>query len=684
MDPQPLLSLRRRVNEGLRTGCLPEVLPSLEAALNENPDPELHLLRGQVAYVTLQAESACAHLQAAWSGFERAGLPARAAVAASSLAQVYLECLGRRVVANAWLARASRLVEAMPACLEQGWVAVTLVGCSVANADVLEAHATLALDIARRFGDVALEGKALADGGLALVSQGRVRDGMGRLDEAMALVTGGAIEDAVMCGLIACSMMTACERSGDLARAESWMQILQEAGMLVDGQTHMVSHCNTVYGSLLRDCGRWTEAERALAVAVETGDRGLFMHRLIARAALADLRVHQGRLDEAEALLLGLDDRVEALTPLARLHLARSDFALAAAVARRALRMLGGDRTRSVPLLGILVEAELGQGDHDAAERAAEQLIAVAQVEAMPALGAQAAFARARLHAATGDFSGAANELEAALGAIGDRELPLLRATIHLELARVHAESDLASAQTEARAAVAIHSRVGAPLASAARDLLLQLGVSIAAGSQGAGPGSAAPVQAALIREGEYWTVQRGATRARLRDSKGLRYLAELIAHPGVERHALDLVDLVEGTPTEAGLDRRRLGDAGEMLDATAKAAYRRRLEQLREDMDEAEAYGNEERVWRIQAEIDALVAELSRAVGLGGRDRRTGAAAEKARINVTRSIRTAIARIEEAEPALSPHLDRSIRTGLYCSYQASSVDVVVTAESLG
>ncbi|MGH2717931.1 MAG: tetratricopeptide repeat protein, partial [Actinomycetota bacterium] len=654
-----------------------EFVARLDEALRGDDDPELHLLRGQMAYVTVEGDLAASELTAAWNGFERAGLAGRAALAAASLGQLYFECLGNRVAANAWLARASRLIAGAPRCLEQGWVAVTLVGCSISDPTALEANAAVALAIAEEFGDVALEGKALADGGLALVSLGQVKEGMTRLDEAMALVTSGAIDDAVMCGLIACSMASACERSGDLARAESWIALLTDLGMIATDQTHMVSHCSTVYGSLLRDVGRWEEAERALAIAVETGDRGLFMHRLMARSALADLRVHQGRLDEAESLLLGLDDRIEALTPLTRLHLSRSEYDLAAAVARRGLRMLGGDRTRAVSLLALLVEAELGLDQPDQAELACNQLSALADLAAMPALVAQAAFARARVAVARDDVATAVACLEAALAGIGVGELPLLRATIHLELARLQARVDPPSALAEARAAVAIHARVGAPLAEFARELLAALEVDaglIAAG--GAVPG-AVPTRAALYRGGDYWTLQLGSATARLRDSKGIRYLAELIAHPQVERHALDLVDLVEGMPSEAGLDRRRLGDAGELLDATAKAAYRRRLEVLREDMDEAEALGDETRAWRIQAEIDALLAELSRAVGLGGRDRRAGGAAEKARINVTRAIRTAIARIEEVLPELGRQLDRDVRTGLFCSYQPALADPI-------
>ncbi len=114
---------------------------------------------------------------------------------------------------------------------------------------------------------------------------------------------------------------------------------------------------------------------------------------------------------------------------------------------------------------------------------------------------------------------------------------------------------------------------------------------------------------------------------------------------------------------------RRRLGDAGAQLDSGAKAAYRRRLEELREQMDEAELLQDDGRLERIQTEIDALVSELGRAIGLGGRDRRAASAAEKARLNVTRAIRAAITRIEQAHPAAGHQLDRAVKTGVFCVY---------------
>ncbi|MDT4915054.1 MAG: hypothetical protein QOC66_4182, partial [Pseudonocardiales bacterium] len=136
----------------------------------------------------------------------------------------------------------------------------------------------------------------------------------------------------------------------------------------------------------------------------------------------------------------------------------------------------------------------------------------------------------------------------------------------------------------------------------------------------------------------------------------------------GVERHVIDLVDRAEGVADD-GIDRRRLGDAGELLDGRAKEAYRRRLVEIEDDLEEALATNDDERAAQADAERDFLVRELSRAFGLGGRDRRAASASERARAGVTRAIRQAMVRIADHDHRLGEHLEHAIRTGTYCAY---------------
>ena len=165
-----------------------------------------------------------------------------------------------------------------------------------------------------------------------------------------------------------------------------------------------------------------------------------------------------------------------------------------------------------------------------------------------------------------------------------------------------------------------------------------------------------------------------------LRDLKGLHYLARLLAHPGREFHVLDLVASgvapAAATPpgtTDPELTPSGWGDSGVLLDAQAKNAYRRRLAEIDEDLDDARLTGDSGRVGQAEAERDFLIRELSRAVGLGGRDRRAGSASERARVSVTRAIRHAMSRIRQHDPPLGEHLDRAIRTGTYCVYLPDS-----------
>jgi hypothetical protein len=181
-------------------------------------------------------------------------------------------------------------------------------------------------------------------------------------------------------------------------------------------------------------------------------------------------------------------------------------------------------------------------------------------------------------------------------------------------------------------------------------------------------------------REGEYWTVVFDGAVVRLRDAKGLRYLARLLAHPGREFHTIDL-EAAERQPAPAAVGRGGrasagelavrpdLGDAGVLLDATAKAAYQARLVELRAELEEAEVFNDPARAAKARHELEFLVAELARAAGLGGRDRRAASHAERARLNATRAIRAAVANLARADPALGRHLAATVRTGRYCAY---------------
>jgi tetratricopeptide (TPR) repeat protein len=206
-------------------------------------------------------------------------------------------------------------------------------------------------------------------------------------------------------------------------------------------------------------------------------------------------------------------------------------------------------------------------------------------------------------------------------------------------------------------------------------------------GASSAGDASAGPRSSANFfrREGDYWTVCFDGQVCRIRDSKGARYLARLLSHPGHEFHALEL--LAEMAPVELApvrtrawppgraelegeaLSSREPADAGDILDAKAKESYRRRLRDLEDDLEEARANGDLERASSAEEELEFLGHELARALGLSGRERKSSSPSERARLNVSRALRTTVEKLARFDPALGEHLAHSIRTGRLCSY---------------
>ena len=184
---------------------------------------------------------------------------------------------------------------------------------------------------------------------------------------------------------------------------------------------------------------------------------------------------------------------------------------------------------------------------------------------------------------------------------------------------------------------------------------------------------------ASLELRGDHWALRSGRGELTLRDSKGVRYLARLLAAPGVEMHAMDLQSEALGpagpSPSapaakEAGLTLRGSVDAGPMLDTTAKREYRARIEELEAEIVEAEEFNDPERAANAREELEFIGNELAAAVGVGGRDRRVASEAERARVNVTRAIRSALSRIEQHDETIGGQLKASVRTGTFCCYE--------------
>ena len=260
---------------------------------------------------------------------------------------------------------------------------------------------------------------------------------------------------------------------------------------------------------------------------------------------------------------------------------------------------------------------------------------------------------------------------------------------------------DVTAAERHYRAAVSCHRRLGArpmlahtlrdyalllrqradpedlPAASAAlaeaRAIAVECGMTklLAALDQPDQPTSILT----LNREDDFWLIGYGDALARVPDSLGLRYLDLLVRNTGRELAAVDLAQLAAATgpaaasPPDDGLHDASEAPAEPILDQQARTAYRQRLTDLDEELAEAEQWHDTERASRLRAEKDFLVRELAAATGLGGRPRQLGSDSERARLNVTRAIRSAIARIRDRAPAAADYLDQAVRTGTRCSY---------------
>jgi hypothetical protein len=163
------------------------------------------------------------------------------------------------------------------------------------------------------------------------------------------------------------------------------------------------------------------------------------------------------------------------------------------------------------------------------------------------------------------------------------------------------------------------------------------------------------------------WFVAYDGASIRLRHSKGLSDLAQLVTRPGTALHVFDLIAAAEGRSRVPEGDRG--SDLGEVIDARARGEYEQRIRDLTSDIEEAEANNDDARAAMLDAERELLLTQLAGALGLGGRARRQGGDAERARKAVGMRLRDTIGRIEEGLPTLGRHLKVSVQTGVYCTY---------------
>ena len=417
---------------------------------------EAHAAAGGLCMADDDFEGARSHWELAFRQLREAGDNRGASRVAADLAGLHVSAWGNRAVGRGWIDRGRRLLGPDGHCVEEGYLALAVLGCDQPDVDALLEAAERALSLAVEFFDPLLEIRALSESGFALVAQGHLADGFARLDEAMTAVTAGDVANLGVAAKCFCAMLSACDRCGELRRAQEWTAVVSSfVARHGDRPRILHTHCQVVYGSLMSNLGRWSEAEEAMLGALSPGASQALNHRVETAAHLADLRLRQGRLAEAEELLGPFEDCIDCCGPLARLHLARGEADLAVAVIERGLDELVGDRVRAGPLLALLVEAELTCDRVDAAADAARRLSALAAQVESPLLRTEAALAAGKVATATGETEQAIELLSDALRGLADEDRPLLIGLVHLERARAWSGAATpARAISEGRAAL--------------------------------------------------------------------------------------------------------------------------------------------------------------------------------------------------------------------------------------
>jgi DNA-binding CsgD family transcriptional regulator len=462
--------------EALATGDWPGAREAFASALTAAESPEALDGLGRALWWLREERASVVYRERAYAGFRRDGELARAARIALWLSREYALAFGNDSAASGWLARAARLLRDVAPGAEQGWLDLAR-SERTRNGEESALLASSALEVALTGADTDLELRALAQLGFAEVSLGKVDEGLEHLDEAMAAATSGEPTSLETFADVCCTLMLACERAGDAERPQQWSRVLEEFVRRYDHIT-LLAFCRTCCADVFAANGRVDAAEEELVAAIreltEAGQRSRCVHPA---TRLAEIRVLQGRFDEAEQLLTGFEDDPDAIRVAVAMRVARGDARTAESLVVRRLDEIGWTNLLAAPLLEQLVQARLADDRVAEARDAADTLAAIAGPSGRERVEAAAALARGRVASAAGDAD-AVNILQQAVNGFAGLGLRLLAAQARLELARAlaahsppgaietarHARNELEAlgASREADAAAALMRSLGA------------------------------------------------------------------------------------------------------------------------------------------------------------------------------------------------------------------------------
>jgi ATP/maltotriose-dependent transcriptional regulator MalT len=487
------------------------------AALSAGASADARDGLAQAQWFLGRVREAIASREQAFEELVRAGRCSEAARCAAWVAHQHV--LGGHVsAARGWLARSERAVADVPLCAGHGWVAVERARQAATVADQAAAAAR-ALEVARATGDADLEVLAISLLGRAEVRAGRREPGLRLLEEAMAAATGGPASDVHTLGEAYCNLVLGCSCAGEWTRAAEWCEHV-ESFARGHAIAPLFGACRTVHADLLIAGGRWSDGEQALQDALAVRAPHLPEVSAPTVASLAELRVEQGRLAEAERLLAGREEHPAALRALAVLRLAEGRPRQAVTLLERGLRAAPDDAVVTGGLLWPLVQARLALADTSRARTAARELAALGEVTGIRLLGARAQLATAAVELAAGRPGEAAEPARRALREFTGLLMPFDAAVARSTLARAVAPADRETAREEAETAL-----------TALREL---------------GAARAADVAAAVLRECSEPVRRRGAGELSAREEEVLALIARGMSNAGIAR-ALVISDKTAG-----------------------------------------------------------------------------------------------------------------------------------------
>ena len=457
--PGEIEALLGAARDALERGDWAAARTSFEDALEQGESAETLLGLADTLIWLGETADAIRCYERAYAVARKRSDPAQAALATIGLYLLYRVSLANVAASRGWLARGVRLVDDFELGPLAGWV-LLLRAHDVGDPAQAEDWSREARELGRALGDGDLELCALSQTGVALVERGRTDQGVALLDEALAASLGGeGGRDTVV--WTSCNMITCCSRAAEFERASQWIRVGDDFTERY-GSPHLYSLCRLHLGNVLFSTGRWAEAERELHTAIEMSKRGERAIHVEALAKLAELRLCQGRLEEATRLVEGHDDEEATSFVLGAIHLAHGKPGLTLSIARRRLRALADGSLESAGMLELLSAAEIEQDALRAATASARRLAALGErldSEVVVARG-QRAVGRALVAAGAGDS--AVPHLERALDAFVRLELRLDAGRSHLLLARALTRDDPDGAIAEARAARACFEVLGA------------------------------------------------------------------------------------------------------------------------------------------------------------------------------------------------------------------------------